>query len=85
MAAPKDAFALLEARHVDNLTESVRMLSRHVTNLIELGKKQLAATKEATSAAKAQTEAVADLAKLLKDARDDSAAQVTPGGKSRKG
>lgn len=39
-------FALLEARHIDKLTESVVTLNRNVVALTEIGRKQLASNEK---------------------------------------
>lgn len=48
MVAVADTHPFLEARHVDNLVESVRLLARHVVHLSELVRDQTTAIKQNT-------------------------------------
>lgn len=72
-----DRFALLEARHVDALTEAVRSLNANISKLASLSEKQLVATSHLSKS-------VCELADLLrpKDAKE-AATEVTPSGSRR--
>jgi hypothetical protein len=67
------ALSLLEARHVDNLVESVRALAMNVVQLADLIRDQIVATKintqavnDKTAATREQVVATRELADLLK-------------------
>lgn len=65
-----DRFALLEARHVDALTEAVRSLNANISKLASLSEKQLVATSHLSKS-------VCELADLLRP-KDAKEAEVTP-------
>lgn len=79
-----DAFVNLEARHVDNLTSSVRNLSHHIARLGELVLKSTDATRESNTLARELSKEISELAKLLKNTRDEAPSQVTPSGRTKK-
>lgn len=90
VAAAADAFNLLEARHVDNLTASVRTLSQHISVLTTLQQKaadharlQLQAVTDLSTTTADLAVAVRELAQLLKDARGES--EITPSGRRKDG
>ncbi len=66
-----DQFALLEARHVDNLTEAVRMLNRSVIELIAVIQKQLQRD-IARSQRKAKTKSASDRRKVPRRRASDA-------------
>lgn len=83
-ATDPDAHPFLTARHIDNLTEAVRNLSRLVAKQNEIDERSITATKAATETAKEQTKVMRELVMLLRGVNDNAASAVTPSGR-RKG
>lgn len=76
-AAQADAFVMLEARHVDALTEAVRTSTMQISLQNEVARKQLEATRSLT----AQVTRLADLLALA--APGPPSSDMTPGGRAK--